>query len=188
MRRLALLRARAPSRHTNKQIIELASYYGGGKATERGGIAHARGPHTDSVRARDPGLRMPSSSGRAISASFAEISDETRIRNKDRLSSRSSRVWTIVGYLRCLVTAKTRPVTTFRGRTRGGTRARKASRGRCPRSSRGSPCGCRPLSRGAPSRPRRSRPVPPTSAAAFRLTRPLGATHARAASWSTSGR
>ena len=68
------------------------------------------GAHIDSVRARDPGLRMPSSSGRAISASFAEISDETRIKNRDRLSSRSSRVWTIVGYLRCLVTAKTRPV------------------------------------------------------------------------------
>ena len=62
------------------------------------------GAHTDSVRARDPGLRMPSSSGRAINASFAEISDDTRIRNRDRLSSRSSRVWTIVGYLRCLVT------------------------------------------------------------------------------------
>ena len=42
MRRLALLRARAPSRHTNKQIIELASYYEGRKATERGGIAHAK--------------------------------------------------------------------------------------------------------------------------------------------------
>ena len=67
------------------------------------------GAHIDSVRARDPGLRMPSSSGSAINASFAEISDETRIRNRDRLSSRSSRVWTIVGYLRCLVTAKTRP-------------------------------------------------------------------------------
>ena len=70
------------------------------------------GAHTDSVRARDPGLRMPSSSGRSISASFAEISDETRIRNVDRLSPRSSRVWTIVGYLRCLVTAKTRPART----------------------------------------------------------------------------
>ena len=31
MRRLALLRARPPSRHTNKQIIELASYYEGRK-------------------------------------------------------------------------------------------------------------------------------------------------------------
>ena len=35
------------------------------------------GAHTDSVRARDPGLRMPSSSGRAINASFAEISDDS---------------------------------------------------------------------------------------------------------------
>ena len=48
-------------------------------------------------------------------------------------------------------------------------------------------------SRGAPSRPRRSRPVPATSAAASHLARPLvptavRATHARAASWSTSGR
>ena len=71
------------------------------------------GAHIDSVRARDPGLRMPSSSGRAISASFAEISDETRIKNRDRLSSRSSRVWTIVGYLRCLVTAS-RKLVNFR--------------------------------------------------------------------------
>ena len=68
------------------------------------------GAHTDSVRARDPGLRMPSSSGRAISASFAEFSDETRIMKGARPASGSSRVWTtIVGYLRCLVTAKTRP-------------------------------------------------------------------------------
>ena len=55
MRRLALLRARAPSRHTNKQIIELASYYEGRKATERGGIAHAkrgRGSHRQRACAR----------------------------------------------------------------------------------------------------------------------------------------
>ena len=65
------------------------------------------GAHTDSVRARDPGLRMPSSSGRVISASFAEFSDETRIRKEARPASGSSSVLTIVGYVRRLVTANT---------------------------------------------------------------------------------
>ena len=46
------------------------------------------GAHTDSVRARDPGLRMPSSSGRSINASFAEISDDTRIIISRRGSSK----------------------------------------------------------------------------------------------------
>ena len=78
--------------------------------------------------------------------------------------------------------------TTFRAPTRGGTRARGTAWGRCRRSRRGRPCGCRPYSRGAgapsgasrPSRPRRSRPAPATSAAASRLTRPLVPTAARA--------
>ena len=41
------------------------------------------GAHTDSVRARDPGLRMPSSSGRAINASFAEISEVIDVKSFD---------------------------------------------------------------------------------------------------------
>ena len=100
IRRLALLRARPPSRHTNKQIIELASYYEGRK----GGIAHAkRGAGltpTACVRAfpgcacrRRPGGPSPQASPRFLTtrASGTGIGSLRQSRKSLRLPSLISR-------------------------------------------------------------------------------------------------